>query len=74
VLALRAVAVLNVTGDICTSRNERESFTRGGGLVMSITRHKPAQIVTLVRQIEVGIAIGETTHQACKEVEISIQT
>ncbi len=33
-----------------------------------------AEIVTLLRQIEVGIANGKTTPQACKEVEITVQT
>ena len=37
-------------------------------------RYKAEQIVTLLRQIEVGIANGETTPQACKEVEITVQT
>jgi predicted HTH domain antitoxin len=30
-------------------------------------RYKPEQIVTLLRQIEVQIANGKTTPQACKE-------
>ena len=37
-------------------------------------RYKAEQIVTLLRQIEVGIANGKTTPQACKEVEITVQT
>jgi len=41
---------------------------------MPIKRYKPKQIVTLLRQIEVGIANGKTAPQACKEVEITIQT
>jgi putative transposase len=45
-----------------------------GELDMPIRRYKPEQIVTLLRQIEVGIAKGKTTPQACKEVEITIQT
>jgi putative transposase len=32
------------------------------------------QIVTLLRQIEVGIANGKTTPQVCKEAEITVQT
>ena len=43
-------------------------------LVMPIKRYKPEQIVTMLRQIEVGIANGKTTPQACKEAEITIQT
>ena len=41
---------------------------------MPIRRYKPEQIVTMLRQIEVGIANGKTTPQACKEAEITIQT
>jgi putative transposase len=41
---------------------------------MSMTRHKPEQIVTLLRQIEVAIANGKTTRQACKEAAITVQT
>jgi hypothetical protein len=43
-------------------------------LVMPIKRYKPEQIVTMLRQIEVSIANGKTTPQACKEAEITIQT
>jgi transposase-like protein len=41
---------------------------------MPIKRNKPEQIVTMLRQIEVGIANGKTTPQACKEAEITMQT
>jgi len=41
---------------------------------MPIQRYKPEQIVTTLRQIEVSIANGKTTPQACKEAEITIQT
>ncbi len=41
---------------------------------MPMKRYKPEQIVTLLRQIEVGIANGKPTPQACKEAEITIQT
>ncbi len=37
-------------------------------------RYKPEQIVTMLRQIEVGIANGKNTPQACKEAEITVQT
>ncbi len=37
-------------------------------------RYKPEQILTLLRQIEVEIAIRKTTLQACKEAEITVQT
>jgi hypothetical protein len=42
--------------------------------VMPIQRCKPEQIVTMLRQIEVGIANGKTTPQACKEAAITVQT
>jgi transposase-like protein len=41
---------------------------------MSIRKYKPEEIVTLLRQIEVGIANGKTAPQACKEAEINTQT
>ena len=41
---------------------------------MSNTRYKPEQIVTMLRQIEVGVANGKTTPQACKEAGITVQT
>ena len=34
---------------------------------MPIQRYKPEQVVTMLRQIEVSIASGKTTPQACKE-------
>ena len=37
-------------------------------------RYKPEQIVTMLRQIEVSIANGKTTPQACKEAAITVQT
>jgi len=41
---------------------------------MSNTRYKPEQIVTMLRQIEVGVANGKTTPQACKEAGITVQS
>jgi len=41
---------------------------------MPIQRYKPEQIVTMLRQIEVGIANGKTTPHACKEATITVQT
>ena len=41
---------------------------------MPIQRYKPEQIVTMLRQIEVGIANGKTTPQACQEAAITVQT
>lgn len=40
---------------------------------MAMKKHKPEQIVSLLRQIEVEMAHG-TTPQACKEAEITVQT
>jgi putative transposase len=37
-------------------------------------RYKAELIVTLLRQIEVGIANGKTAPQVCKEAEITVQT
>ena len=41
---------------------------------MPMMRYKPEQIVTLLRQIEVAVANGRTTPQACKEAQITAQT
>jgi transposase-like protein len=41
---------------------------------MSIKKYKPEQIVTLLRQIEVEIANGKTTPQACRDAQITAQT
>jgi len=41
---------------------------------MPMKRYKQEQIVNLLRQIEVEIANGKTTPQACKEAEITQQT
>ena len=41
---------------------------------MPMKKYKPEQIVTLLRQIEVEMANGKTTPQACKEAEITVQT
>ena len=41
---------------------------------MPIKKYKPEQIVTLLRQIEVEIANGKTTPQACREAQITAQT
>ncbi len=41
---------------------------------MPMKRYKPEQIVSLLRQIEVEIATGKTTPQACKQAEITQQT
>ncbi len=41
---------------------------------MPMRRYKPEQIVTLLRQVEVEVANGKSTPQACKEAEITAQT
>jgi putative transposase len=41
---------------------------------MAKKRHTPEQVVNLLRQVEVGIANGKTTVQACKEASITEQT
>ena len=41
---------------------------------MPMKKYKPEQIVTLLRQIEVELANGKTTPQACKEAEITAQS
>ena len=41
---------------------------------MPIKRYKAEQIVTMLRQIEVSIANGKTTPQACHEAAITVQT
>lgn len=37
---------------------------------MPVVRYKPRQIMTLLRQIEVAIANGNTTPQAVKEARM----
>ena len=41
---------------------------------MSKAGYKPEQIVRILRQIEVAVANGKSTPQACKEAEINTQT
>jgi putative transposase len=41
---------------------------------MARKRHTPEQVVNLLRQVEVGIANGKTTGQACKEALVTEQT
>ena len=41
---------------------------------MPMQRYKPEQIVTVLRQIEVTMANGKSTPQACKEAGIHTQT
>jgi hypothetical protein len=37
-------------------------------------RYQPEQVVNLLRQMEVAVANGKTTAQACQEAEIVEQT
>ena len=41
---------------------------------MPTRNYKPEQIVAVLRQIEVQMANGKTTPQACKKAEIHTQT
>ena len=41
---------------------------------MPMQRYKPEPIVTVLRQIEVAMANGKSTPQACKEAGIHTQT
>ena len=40
---------------------------------MSTKKYKPEQIVNLLRQIEVEVANGKTTPQACRDAQITAQ-
>jgi transposase-like protein len=60
------------TGIFVPAGVRENSLWRDAGMPMK--RYKPEQIVNLLRQIEVGIANGKTTPQACKEAEITQQT
>lgn len=41
---------------------------------MPMKKYKPEQIETVLRQIELEIANGKTTPQACRDAEITAQT
>ena len=41
---------------------------------MPTKRFRPEQIVNLLRQVEVEIANGKTTPQACRDAQITAQT
>ena len=69
---LKQTARRDLTG-LFVPADVREN-SRGGRLDMPNKRYKAEQIVTLLRQIEVGIANGKTTPQVCKEAEITVQT
>jgi hypothetical protein len=48
------------TSDYETHWNEESKMARG-------KRYQPEQVVNLLRQIEVAVANGKTTSEACKE-------
>jgi putative transposase len=62
-----------VPGKFCASEKHKklawEELCMGRG-----KRYQPEQVVNLPRQIEVAVANGKTTAQACKEAEIVEQT
>ena len=64
---------IGLTGTFYTSGNEREPLERKES-DMTKKRHTPEQIVTLLRQVEVAVANGKGTPQACKEAAITEQT
>jgi putative transposase len=61
-----------VTGVFVPAGVKENSLWREAGMPMK--KYKPEQIVTLLRQVEVGLANGKTTPQACKAAEITAQT
>ena len=67
------VLACGLTGTFYTSGNEREPLERKES-DMTKKRHTPEQIVTLLRQVEVAVANGKGTPQACKEAAITEQT
>jgi putative transposase len=56
---------------ICTSERETHWTRRAYG---TGKKYQPEQVVNLLRQIEVAVANGKTTAQACKEAGIVEQT
>jgi len=55
----------DLTGDFCTCGSKREFNLKERWCALK--KYKPEQIVTLLRQMEVEIASGKTTPQACEE-------
>src|SRR5271163_1789674 len=62
----------DLTGIFVPAGVRENSLWREAGMPMR--KYKPEQIVTLLRQVEVGLANGKSTPQACKEAEITAQT
>jgi putative transposase len=69
----RRQSAIGVPGKFCASEKHKklawEELCMGRG-----KRYQPEQVVNLLRQIEVAVANGKTTAQACKEAEIVEQT
>ena|SRR5215470_3674862 len=49
-------------------------MTRGRSAGMPTKKYKPEQIVSLLRQLEVAVASGKSTPQACRDAGISEQS
>src|SRR5215471_13606498 len=64
--------ILTCRGFFVPAGVRENSLWRNAGMPMK--RFKPEQIVTLLRQIEVEIANGKTTPQACRDAQITVQT
>jgi len=62
-----------VPGKFCASEKHKKLACEELGMARG-KRYQPEQVVNLLRQIEVGVANGKTTAQACKEAEIVEQT
>jgi putative transposase len=60
-----------VPGNFCASEKHKKLAEPG---IAQGKRYQPEQVVNLLRQIEVAVANGKTTAQACKEAEIVEQT
>src|SRR5215471_11338004 len=64
--------ILTCRGIFVPAGVRENSLWREAGMPMK--KYKPEQIVTLLRQIEVEIANGKTTPQACRDAQITAQT
>jgi len=60
-----------VPGDFCAS--EEETLEQGEGMARG-KKYQPEQVVNLPRQIEVAVANGKSTDQACRDTGIVEQT
>jgi hypothetical protein len=62
---------LGVLGHFCDS--EEETLEQGEGIAGG-KKYQPEQVVNLLRQIEVAVANGNSTEQACRDAGIVEQT